>query len=100
MKVGVTHKPKFAHFTVSGRSTGGTAKMEHLTEAYDAYVHELGKSSYVSIIIYLEDGAVPMNKATAKSIVRGYKRTAKKLESFVRSQGNPHFSLNLQFIRV
>lgn len=100
MKIGTNPKPKFSHFTISGRSTGGTAKMEHITEAYNAYKREFGVSSYVSIIIYLEDGAVPLNKYTAKAIVRGYKRAAKKLEDFVRSQGNPHFSLNMQFIKI
>lgn len=100
MYININHKPKSVSFTISGRSTGGTAKTEHLIKAYKTYVNEFKVSNYVTIVIYLEDGAVKLNKSTAKRIIHGYKKAAKDLENFVSSQGITSFKLNLQFVKV
>ncbi|ARM71058.1 hypothetical protein pVco5_070 [Vibrio phage pVco-5] len=100
MEIQVSKKMQHVHFTISGRSDGGTAKTTHLMDAHEAFVKEFGANQTVSIVIYLESGIHKVNKGSAKSVIFGYKRAAKKLVEFVQSQGNPNFEINLQFIKA
>lgn len=99
MDINVSAQTRNVSFTISGRSDGGTAKTSHLMKAYEKYVEHFG-SKNVLVIIYLADGIYPINKATAKAVIRGYKQAAKQLEAFAHNQGNTNFSMNLQFIKA
>jgi hypothetical protein len=97
MEILVNTQARNVYFKISGRSTGGTSKMEHLTEAINVYRHHFNTKGYVSIQIQLEDGLI--NPMTAKNIITGYKRAAYKMELLNRMNGG-NITIDLGFVRL
>ncbi|UAW01113.1 hypothetical protein [Vibrio phage BUCT194] len=97
MEILVNQQTRCVYFKISGRSTGGTSKMEHITESINLYRQHFNTPGYVSIQIQLEDGLI--NPMTAKNIISGYKRAAYKMELLTRMNGG-NITVDLGFIRL
>jgi len=84
-------------FKISGRSTGGTAKIEHLVRAINIYRHHNQGAKYIPVTIQLEDGI--SCRETAKQIITGYVRAAHTLENTVRKFGG-WVDIDVGFVRL